>query len=222
MSEGGAIPPPVPINNKKLESMKKTVSKITDLEIRDNLIKWFNERTIEEHAAGLFWYAEAQQFTHELANDYILDPYKVAGVISALSPNNKWERNKIDAEIVIKAHLAGIGPESVKVCTYNSNKNKAFEILRGNAEITAKSPKTHAFAMNVGLNSPDHITVDKWHLRACVAGPNDGITDCAESCTAIQYRRVEAITAGIAKDLGLKGFELQAIIWVTIKRVWNR
>jgi len=202
--------------------MRKTVSKITDEEIRENLIKWFNERTIEEHNAGLFWYAEAQQFTHELANEYDLDPYKVAGVVSALSPNNKWERNKIDAETVVKAHIAGIGPDSVKVCTYNANKNKAFEILRGNTEITAKSPKTHAFAMNVGLNSPDHITVDKWHLRSCVVGPDDGIVDCAESCTAVQYRRVEAITAMLAKDLGLKGFELQAIIWVTIKRVWNR
>lgn len=202
--------------------MKKSVSKNTDLEIRENLLKWFYAAKSDEYEAGLNWYSEAQQFTNKLAKTYDLDPYKVAGVVSALSPNNKWERNKIDAETVVKAHLSGIGPDSVKVCTYNANKLKAFEILRGNAEITAKSPKTHAFAMNVGLNSPEHITVDKWHLRACVVGPLDGIKDCAESCTGVQYRRVEAITASLAKDLNLAGYELQAIIWVTIKRVWNR
>ena len=202
--------------------MKKTVTKTTDEKIKDNLLRWFNAAKAEEYKAGINWYSEAQQFTHNLAKAYDLDPYKVAGVVSALSPNNKWERNKIDAETVVKAHLSGIGPDSVKVCTYNANKNKAFEILKGNTEITAKSPKTHAFAMNVGLNSPEHITVDKWHLRACVVGPVDGIEDCAESCTAVQYRRVEAITASLAKDLDLAGYELQAIIWVTIKRVWNR
>lgn len=202
--------------------MKKTVTKTTDKKIKDNLLRWFNAAKAEEYKAGMNWYSEAQQFTHSLAKAYDLDPYKVAGVVSALSPNNKWERNKIDAATVVKAHLAGIGPDSVKVCTYNANKNKAFEILKGDTEITAKSPKTHAFAMNVGLNSPEHITVDKWHLRACVVGPVDGVEDCAESCTAVQYRRVEAITASLAKDLDLAGYELQAIIWVTIKRVWNR
>lgn len=202
--------------------MKKTVTKITDQEIRNNLRLWFNAANPEELRAGLSWYKEAQEFTNNLANEYNLDPYRVAGVVSALSPNNKWERNKIDAETVVKAHIAGIGPDSVKVCTYNANKKKAFEILEGDTEITAKSPKTHAFAMNVGLNSPEHITVDKWHLRACVVGPNDGIQDCTESCTAVQYRRVEAITAKLAKDIGLKGYEMQAIIWVTIKRHWNR
>lgn len=40
--------------------------------------------------------------------------------------------------------------------------------------------------------------------------------------TTLQYRRIEKITSKIAKDNGLKGYELQAIIWVTIKNAWNR
>jgi len=202
--------------------MKRSVTKITDKDIYENLHNWFAEATDQEFEDGLLWYNEAQIFTKQIAKAYGIEPYKVAGVVSALSPNNKWERNKYDAVTVIKAHIAGIAPEDVKVCTYNPNKMKAFEILRGNTEITSKSPKTHSFAMNVGLMSPDHITIDKWHLRACVTSPSDGIVDCMESCTGVQYRRLEAITADLAHSLGYKGYEIQAIIWVTIKRVWDR
>lgn len=202
--------------------MKRSVTKLTDKQIYRSLHNWFAESTAQEREDGKLWYKEAQMFTKYVAEEYGIDSYRVAGVVSALSPNNKWERNKYDAITVIKAHLAGLSPNDIKVCTYNANKIKAFEILRGDTEITAKSPKTHSFAMNVGLNSPEHITIDKWHLRACVTLPNDGIVDCMESCTSVQYRRIEALTANVAKSLGYKGYELQAIIWVTIKRVWDR
>ena len=202
--------------------MKRSVTKLTDKQIYNSLHKWFAESTAQEREDGKLWYKEAQMFTKYVAEEYGIDSYRVAGVVSALSPNNKWERNKYDAITVIKAHLARLSPKDIKVCTYNANKIKAFEILRGDTEITAKSPKTHSFAMNVGLNSPEHITIDKWHLRACVTTPKDGIVDCMESCTSVQYRRIEALTANVAKSLGYKGYELQAIVWVTIKRVWDR
>ena len=202
--------------------MKRTATKITDRQIKSNLKKWYlNARGIE-YVAGMAWYREAQEFTESVAYLYKIDPYKVAGVVSALSPNNRWERNKVDAIAVIKAYIAGTTPEDVKVCTYNANKVKAFNILSGSIEITAKSPKTHAFAMNVGLNSPDHITIDKWHIRACLTTPEDGVTDCTESCTLKQYQRIEALTAQVAHSYGMKGYEFQAQVWLTIKRVWNR
>lgn len=207
--------------------MKRNSRKLTTKEIVTYLISWYKEATPEEIQAGIDWYKDAQNFvyiTHEEFNPLIenLTPYMVAGVLSATSPNNRWERNKVDTITVLKAIVAGLPPEAVKVCTYNANKIKAFEIGKGNIEITAKSPKTHSFAMNVGILSADHITIDKWHLRACVTNPKDGIVDCMEGCTATEYRRLEAITADIANMFGYKGYELQAIIWLTIKRVWNR
>jgi len=210
--------------------MKKSVTKLTDQEISANLRAWYLHA--EKHPTedilkqGKEWYKDAQAFTKKIAKQYVIDSYSVAGVVSALSPNNRWERNKVDAEAVINAWALGLSPDDIKVCTYGANKRKAFAILNGEIEITAKSPKTHAFAMNVGLNSPDHITIDKWHLRACVTRPSDGVTDCVESCTAVQYRRLEAITAqclnGLTPKRVMKGYQLQAIIWVTIKKVWNR
>ena len=221
--------------------MKRSVKNFTDKQIADNLKAWCKHADDDMIKQGKEWYKDAQTFTKEMATKYKIDAYRVAGVVAALSPNNRWERNKIDAEAVISAWAKGYSYDCVKVCTYGANKRKAFGILEGRTEITAKSPKTHAFAMNVGLNSPDHITIDKWHLRACVTRPGDGVTDCVESCTAIQYRRLEAITAKVASDVNfypmyyhviagltecpsgrLKGYQLQAIIWVTIKKEWKR
>jgi hypothetical protein len=75
------------------------------------------------------WYIDAQTFCHELATEFALNPYICASVISCLSPNNKWQRNKVDARAVLVAWQAGLTADSVKVCTYNANKAKAFRVL---------------------------------------------------------------------------------------------
>lgn len=201
--------------------MKKSITKCENYLIGQCLKSWYDLATDEQILLGKQWYGDAQDYAKYLSMKYNIELYVCATVISCLSPNNKWERNKIDAENVIKAWIAGIPPESIKVCTYNANKVKAFLALDGQL-ISEKSPKTHAFAMNVGLKSADHITIDKWHLRACMFTPDDGIKECVESCTIVQYRRVEKITAQLAQELNLKGYELQAIIWVTIKNNWGR
>lgn len=195
--------------------MKKlSVTNYSDTKIKNRLKYWFDLATKEEIEQGKNWYKDAQDFAQYLSKKYSIDSYVCASVISALSPNNKWDRNKVDAENLIKAFKQG--SRDVKVCTYNANKEKAFGILEGKV-ITEKSPKTHAFAMNVGLLSSEHITVDKWHLRACLTREK---TDVVESYTSVQYRRVEKITSQLAKERGLKGYEFQAIIWVTIKNNW--
>jgi thermostable 8-oxoguanine DNA glycosylase len=66
------------------------------------------------------------------------------------------------------------------------------------------------------------VTIDKWHIRACLCKPREGIVDTTETITSAQYRRVEAITARIAEEHKLKAYEAQAIIWVTIKEGWGR
>jgi hypothetical protein len=54
---------------------------------------------------------------------------QAVGVIAALSPNNKWERNCIDAEAMIKTWAIGGDYDMIKVCTFNPNKAKAVAIL---------------------------------------------------------------------------------------------
>ena len=201
--------------------MKPTITKTTDRVIKNNLKMWFESATREDISSGLNWYKEAQNFASQLSKEYNISPYICATVISCLSPNNRWERNKIDAETVIKAYIQNLGLNDVKVCTYDNNKLKAFKALHGQL-IAESAPKTHSFAMNIGLLSAEHITIDKWHIRACLVKPHKEIQDVVETVTSTQYRRVERITSEIAKELNLKGYQLQAIIWVAIKNNWGR
>ena len=108
------------------------------------------------------WYARANDVASDLACDYFVKkegryfikfpPLVTAGVISALSPNNKWKRNLIDARSVLDAVDSNQPSDVVKVCTYNANKLKAFEIARGNQEILTKSPKTYAPSLRTSEN----------------------------------------------------------------------
>jgi len=200
---------------------KRSIKDASNQDITLRLTEWEESVDFDSFRKGILWYKEAQDFCRQLNQKYDIDLYACAAVLSCLSPNNKWERNKIDAERVILAFINGVSPEDIKVCTYNRNKLKAFRVLNGEL-IAESSPKTHAFAMNVGRLSSEHITIDKWHIRACLCGVEEGKVDCSESITIKQYRRVEQITSKVAQKLGLKGYEFQAMIWVEIKKAWNR
>ena len=105
---------------------------------------WYNESTLDERESGRSWYNEARSYVKILSLRFELPEIICAGVVSALSPNNKWERNKIDAYAVINAVKNNIPADQVKVCTYNANKDKAFAIARGDIRCllyTSPSPR---------------------------------------------------------------------------------
>lgn len=198
--------------------------------LRSNLRYWYNQASDEEIQDGLNWYAKANDVASDLACDYFekregryiikFSPLVTAGVISALSPNNKWKRNLIDAKAVLDAVAINKPSDSVKVCTYNANKLKAFEIARGNREILTKSPKTYAFAKNVGELDENFVTIDVWHLRACQTRSNKR-KELQSTITPLQYKIIQEETLKVAKEFGIKGYEFQAIVWVAIRNRWS-
>jgi hypothetical protein len=81
---------------------------------------------------GENWYFRANLIASEIGQRYGLDQHVVAGVIAALSPNNRWSRNVADAEALVKAFQLGeVNLKAVKVSTFNRNKEKAIRILGG-------------------------------------------------------------------------------------------
>jgi len=186
---------------------------------RSNLRTWYNRATKDEIKQGLVWYKDAMDFAKQLSTDYGVRGEVAAGVISALSPNNRWERNKYDAVQVLMAVRDNVPMDDVKVCTYDANKAKAFAIAKGDRKILTSSPKTYAFARNVGENDSDFVTIDKWHLRACQTSSKKSKT-CRESVTPKQYRIIQQETVKVAKEMGVKAYQFQAIVWVTIRNQW--
>jgi hypothetical protein len=197
----------------------KQLDETTIKEIKKNIKIFFNLASEDNIKQGLSWYTRAYIEAKEISKRYGYDTYKVAQVISALSPRNKWEQNLKDADKVCEAHKEGIHPTDIKVCTFHSNKFKAFNILSNNVDITEKSLKTYNFVQNIAYLSRDHVTVDIWHLRACF---KDKIKINNASIGKIAYGQIKDATLEVAKEIGIKGFELQAIVWLSAQSYFSK
>ena len=193
----------------------KELSKYKLNKISKNLDKFFNIATDDQVKDGLKWYKEANKIVLNIATEYKIDPYKVASVLSALSPRNKWKQNIADTIKVCKAWTEGKTPEDIKVCTFHTNKFKAFAILDDKVKITDKSLKTFNFVRNIAFLDPTAVTVDIWHLRACF----DKIIKIDNaSIGRVAYRQIKKLTLAKAEKLGITGFEFQAIVWTSIRK----
>ena len=83
----------------------------------------------DEVKHGMTWYHQALCECRTIANKRDMPEHIVVGVVAALSPNNKWERNVTNADELIAAFINGDHIESVKVSTYHTMKAKAWRIL---------------------------------------------------------------------------------------------
>ena len=192
----------------------KELSKYKLNKISKNLDYYFNTASNDQIKEGLQWYKTANSIVIGLSEKYFINPYKVASVMSALSPRNKWKQNVIDTEKVCKAWSNGVGAEDIKVCTFHTNKFKAFAILDDKVSITDKSLKTFNFVRNIAYLDPTAVTVDIWHLRACF---DKIIKIDSASIGRVAYKQIKELTLKKALKVGVSGFEYQAIIWTSIR-----
>ncbi len=190
----------------------KELSKYKLGKISKNLDHFFNLATDQDIKNGINWYKTANKEANKIAKKYNLDVYKVAQVISALSPRNKWKQNIKDANKLCEAYILGLHPTDIKVCTFHTNKFKAFNILANNTQITNNSLKTFNFVNNIAYLNNDFLTIDIWHLRACF---NNMIKINNAAIGRAAYEQIKQLTLKKAAKLGLKGFEFQAILWLS-------
>lgn len=183
--------------------------------VKKNIDEVYAQANATDTKQWLDRYKEAHQFCKNTGDRYSIDPFVVASVVSALSPRNKRHKNLIDTITVIEAWTKWETAEDVTVSTFHSNKRKAFDILNGKKEITADSKKTYAFVKNISWLDDNYVTVDVRHLRAC-------FWKTMQSCGALAYEQIEKITKEKATKEGLAGYELQAIIWGSVKRNWEK
>ena len=196
-----------------------SLSKYFRQKIRKNLITLMQDAMTSEIIEGIEWYAKANKFAVDLSREYDVSVDKIVGVISALSPRNKWHTNLANTRTVVDAWVNGKGPQDVKVSTFHANKYKAFHILDGKVLIGPDSRKTYSFVHNIAYLSVHHITVDVWHLRACFL-PAD-TSKVSYSVNHKVYDEIVQITLEVAKEFGFNGYEAQAIIWVVTQRFYG-
>lgn len=190
---------------------------------QQNIKAVYQLATLIEQNDGWTWYQVANSIAQTLADEFQLTVAQCAGVIAALSPRNRWERNVQDAESLISAYVNGgfEQAQSTKVCTFSTNKNKALRILEhnnANAEdvlAILSGPKLSEF-FNCIMGSDD-VCIDG-HAYCIWFGTRTTLADVPSIGVKLR-REIKADYQSAAKDLGLIPSALQAITWCAYRRI---
>ncbi len=192
--------------------------------IKTRLSHWYDLAEARHIASGKNWYREAHDFARELAHMHGVGFHRTVGVIAALSPSVFWELNKRQAESLIGAYADGADLTSVTVSTYGKQADKARRILTDAvscADVTdilgVRAFKTLAFFSNL-YSYPDSlcVTVDQHIIDA--AGYGRFWVQSAIWC----YELLAEAICLLAKEVNLRPYEVQAIIWITYKDAVGR
>lgn len=194
----------------------------------EKILAVYKMATPEEKRDGIVWYADAYRDCNRIALDLQIPLHIVVGVVAGLSPNNKWERNIINARDLIQAFVNGDDMDSVKVSTYHTMKAKAWSILVAMPDHDGvikilNGQKIVSFYRNI--MGDDTCTIDG-HARNIAYGERVGLTDDRTNIGVKEYRTLQEEYVLAAKRTrvngrALKAFELQAITWVTWRRIHN-
>ena len=191
-----------------------------------NIIAIRKKAKPEDVANGIAWYAEAYEECRIMADRFRLPINVVIGVVAALSPNNRWELNLRNAKDLIDAYLVGGTMDDVSVCTYSAMKKKAWSILEAmpdhdETKRMLNGKKIVCFYENI--MGDDTCTIDG-HARNIAYNERLVLTDGKTSIGAVEYRNLQEayrIAASRCRVNGrkLKAYELQAITWVTWRKM---
>ena len=203
----------------------QTTSFMTDIR---NILAMYYQGTPVDIQEGTVWYSNAHRICWGLSDKYKLPLSTVVGVVSALSPNNKWDRNILDAENIIRAYCMEF--DYPKVCTFSSNKDKAISILEceidSSENICAilKGNKTIAFFRGILTNGEcDEITVDVhafniWRGMYTSLNEVPAISNKLYKTVSDAYKQA-AVAINEQDKTQWSASQIQAITWVTHRRV---
>jgi hypothetical protein len=189
-----------------------------------NILSIYRQASDADRDEGIWWYARAKVAAHDIALRYDMPIRIVVGVMAALSPNNRWERNVKDAERLIKAYLEGDDIESVSVSTYNKMRAKAWSILEAmpcddqHVMRILNGQKIKSFFSNI--MGHDTCTIDG-HARNIAFAERVGLTDSRTTIGKKLYQELQDAYVVAAHAHNLKAYEMQAITWVVWKRIHN-
>ena len=180
--------------------------------------------TTTEKADGQAWYPIAHCVALDLADRYEITECQAIGVIAALSPRNKWDRNVHDAEALIAAYVAAGAEQAqlTKVCTFGANKAKAIRVLQevdptaDEVRAILSGPKLQEFFSCI-LGHRDEVCIDG-HAFCIWNGGRTGLKDVPAIGVKLR-RQIKADYRTAADSLDVPPSVLQAITWVAWRRI---
>lgn len=178
-------------------------------ELERNLLTLYRDALPCDVSLGERWYPEAHRIVVEWSGAYGYSIATVASVIAALSPQQEWTRNLIQADDC----LAGRYP-SVRGIAANYDKAERIRVERADSPMGyfKSAPKVCSFARNLA-GDMDYVTVD---THATQAALND-----VQLTVTLKWNRYVLFALcyeRAARKVHRSPAEFQAIIWHTWKR----
>ena len=185
-----------------------------------NLQRWLDKATPHERDLGECWYETASLQCWMLTSEgrqSLLDA--VAGVVAALSPGMRWERNIDAARRLLLTGDSGVG--------YMANRRKARRIAAGEAPMDVqRGPKVRAFYTLLRDPTDAHaLCLDSIAVLAALGrDPRRSITADAGKAAGQPrtMRTVDAAYRRVAAANDLLPHQLQAIVWVAFRNERDR
>lgn len=175
--------------------MKKTIEKILD------------KSTNNHRQDGKIWYTRLNRHCRDLGIKYGQPTWKVAAIMSALSPRTSFQNNLHDTESLLKggenAYLKSPLFRKKALDIYNATcYNEVKPMFR---EKTGR--KTLSFWENLMLIG-NRATIDVHMIRHL------GIEG---SLTQKKYREAEKAIQDYADKVNMTAYDLQAVLWCTVR-----
>lgn len=195
---------------------------LTEKKCINSILRFYALASLAEIQDGLTWYEEANKYSRELASRFGITLQQAVGLIAAFSPQAGWVENKRYCVSFLYA------PNSRVRSQVQTDKAKLILTLSSEGDIyNALSTrnaayKTKAFFLNI-LNHdiPTDVTIDRHAIASCIQHPdNVSALDASYGhLTKLQYDFFQSCYIKAAKELNILPQQLQAIVWVTYRRI---
>lgn len=168
------------------------------------ILSVFDDTDEATRNAGELWYQDANARCLTVAEEFGIRHAQAIGIVAALSPNMRWERNIIAAEEFLSGNMS---------VTYPANVGKACGILNGRDPLDVLGgPKVRSFYVNILSGGWDEsVTVDG-HASNIARGIRQPIAQTR--VTARQYRIIAQAYRNAATRRGLTPPAMQATVWL--------
>ena len=188
-----------------------------------NINKVFDQVSDDELHHGLTWYSTAKDNCQAMADLYELPLHIVVGVVAALSPTNRWERNLVDANNMLKVFVDGGYVEDTAPCTYKTMRDKAWSILTDwpkdiqETSTILKGPKITDFFLCIMGQDVCVIDGHAW----CIANADRRTMQEVPSIGKKLRQDLQGAYSRAGKKHGMTAYQMQAATWVEWNRIYN-
>ena len=195
---------------------------LTKSDFTNNILDIYELATMDEIEQGFDWYSDAKSTMQTIADECKLPLHIVTGVCAALSPTNKWSQNVRDTRALCMAFISGGYQEDVKCCTYNTMKDKAWNIMQTmphNNDDTAfilRGPKITDFFYGImGDKSRCVIDGHAW----CIANNDRRTMQEVPNIGKGLRAQLQAAYYDAGESVGMPAYVMQAATWVAWRRM---